>query len=723
MRASESNLLNTRQQLTNQDVSNALRETFLASCSDEAKNSIVSFDANKFFTAWFRKNGSPYFFLFKKNLSTTNIQFAELVSLAKLHTVNLSTKTNKFDLHFFTVRDFINGIQQVVSDLASSGISKSKLCDSFMGLYEEILENTVLLEVFRGSCSLFYPNHIELDLFKVCSESGYIHSCGQSVYIRNLAESDDHDFINKISSYVKDDLKNETSSDSKRFLVAFCHEDFTKYDRDDASSLKNGLDDVKIYVEKYSIGKRPLVKVLRELQELNKGQLYVAGAGDFRLHPQIINDGRLVKGKTMWLIIDRALNTQGSPTDEQFLICYDQFFINENPLHIFDENKPAWVAHTTVPHTLVAAMLNITRPLWPKVQTVNIYDPFCGTGTTAFEAIKFSSVSMTYNDLSSIGDIMLKDNLEFFALNKEDLEHTKKILTELSNRNSSEYNPVSGKLEAPNDFQAMLDLLVKVKKTKADTEQSDDEWFDIPNEIVHEFQKLSRDQKLRFYIALRTEIRHVNARENRWTDAYVNEAKMLTKQTVDFLELRKRQDANHSKFGEFDCIEATYSKACTINPKVFAAENWTKKLKIFKQDARNLPDEQMREAIDLVITDPPYGFNNDMKAEKLADILTKTLDAIFSALKGKSQLVISLPEHSHSGKKIPLFATKMWITEQILGKAEKAGFEVVNTAEILPRIGNLFHPPYYWNSEKALKRTILHFFLRKKATHERVAAD
>jgi tRNA G10 N-methylase Trm11 len=135
------------------------------------------------------------------------------------------------------------------------------------------------------------------------------------------------------------------------------------------------------------------------------------------------------------------------------------------------------------------------------------------------------------------------------------------------------------------------------------------------------------------------------------------------------------------------------------------------RLNLLEGDARKPPNGL---SFDVVITDPPYGFNNDINMLELADLLTKSFDAIFDSLKPTSQLVIALPDHSHSGKHIPLFATRVWVTEQIIAKADKHGFEAVVPAQILPRLGNLFQAPYYWNSEKALKRVILHFQFRKK---------
>lgn len=41
--------------------------------------------AKPFFREWLRRRGTCYFFLFKKNLKVTNIQFADLLALMRSH--------------------------------------------------------------------------------------------------------------------------------------------------------------------------------------------------------------------------------------------------------------------------------------------------------------------------------------------------------------------------------------------------------------------------------------------------------------------------------------------------------------------------------------------------------------------------------------------------------------------------------------------------------------
>lgn len=664
-----------------------------------SKKGVLTFSADTFFSQWFRKLGTPYYFLFHKNLSVTNIQFAELVSLIRLHTTNRGNKQPEKSLHFVVVKEFLKGMQEVVDDLAKSRPTKRVLRDTFLNLYAEVLRHMVLLDVFHGSCSVFFPPHMRLNLFKVCSESGYIHSTGHSVYAREFSIADDEDFKRALTSYIKRKYPRE-----KVFFVVYAHEDFTKDDRDHASQLRGGLDDVKVYVEKYFLGNKPLVHVLRELQASNNSRLFLASAGSYKKHRDQITKNSLLKDQTIWLIIDRIY-----PSDERFLICYDQCYKNASPLHLFDENKPAWTAHTTIPHTLSGAMLNITRPLWPK-RNVKIYDPFCGTGTTVLEALKFNSVHITCNDTAPIAPLLLQDNLAFFASTKERLKEIEETLTRLSNAGAPEYGrgPESRQQQSP--YSTALSLIDDVVKTNGN--QSIGQWFDVHKNAVARLEKMSFENRLPFYLALRTELRHVAALDrgnDQWVKAYCEEISILLFQVKGLSKLRAEKLINTS--GKLDQLTGIYSDWCTIKPQTFdITPNKSDRLTFRNKDARIHPGDKF----DLVITDPPYGFNNDLNTINLAGLLTKTLDVLFKSLKPNGQMVIALPDKSHSGRRIPLFATRIWVTEQIIAKAEEHGFEAVIPANILPRIGNLFQPPYYWNSEKALKRVILHFQFRQK---------
>ena len=52
-------------------------ELCLQQCLEEANEKNI-FNAEKFFFDWFKNHGSSYYFLFKKNLKVTNIQFARI---------------------------------------------------------------------------------------------------------------------------------------------------------------------------------------------------------------------------------------------------------------------------------------------------------------------------------------------------------------------------------------------------------------------------------------------------------------------------------------------------------------------------------------------------------------------------------------------------------------------------------------------------------------------
>ncbi|PZR81145.1 MAG: hypothetical protein DLM68_18390 [Hyphomicrobiales bacterium] len=44
-----------------------------------------------------------------------------------------------------------------------------------------------------------------------------------------------------------------------------------------------------------------------------------------------------------------------------YLIVYAQSYLIHTQLNVYKERKPAWIASTTLPHTLSAALLNIAK--------------------------------------------------------------------------------------------------------------------------------------------------------------------------------------------------------------------------------------------------------------------------------------------------------------------------------------------------------------------------
>lgn len=672
-----------------------------------------AFDPRKFFTDWFRRQGTPLFFLFKKNLSQSNIQFAELLALIRTHTVKRKGKSPVQELQFLTFNEFIEGFSMMVA--AFEGGDGDAACKDIVRLYSEPLSRLVLVEPFFGSATVFIPPHLELDYKRVCGESGYIHSCGTNVFTRAIDETDPKDFLDTIEAHVKSHGK----PGKKVFFTVYAHEDFTDYDRALASELRGGLDEVKVYVEKYHIGNTPLVLVLKDLQKRLKEHLVIPEPGDFRRqHHKARSQSGLDRSRTMWLIIDRSLSDLPQvPGSNRFLICYNQDVHNGNPFHLFDENKPAWVSHTTISHTLAGAMVNLTRP-WmghDASHPVKLCDPFGGTGTVWFESSKLANCDAESGDLESVSQLLVRDNLFFFAAPTSVLKKTKQGLKRVIKLLDPE-TPSPKKLNhlqkaAGKDIEwtaELYALLAKQQQGKAGDQ--------VDASVVQAMIKeKSVFRRLLLYVALRTRVRHVNQFARGATDdntAFIKEAETLVRQFDALIRQRKREHKGTRPLGKLDVFQGSYSDSCGVSRKMMADILRSDRVgtSVHIRDACELQEG----VYDVVVTDPPYGFNTKEDQRELAGVYARAIRSLVRSLRDGGQLVICLPERSHTGRKLPAFTTAGVVTQQVLAEAEVLNREVVVAAQALPKPGNLFRPPYYWESERALRRVILHFRFRDK---------
>lgn len=666
-----------------------------------------TFNQEKFFRNWFRENGKSYFFLFKKNLSRTSIQFPELFSLITVH--SHSDVGSLGHLQFKDRRDFLTGLKETISALLWSKKTELDVANDFASLYHSSFWPVVVVEPLFGSCSVFLPPHINLDLKRICAESGYIHSCGTNVYTRAVEQATEGTFVSDLHDYLA-----RLSGDKKLFFVVYAHEDFDDNDREDAAILRGGLDDVKLFIDKWYFADKRLVDVLNGMRQTFKDRLFIAPPGDFRDHRFIRQEKDVDPHHTIWLIIDRAIGTNPRhPGPNAFVICYDQEFCNDNQFHLFDENKPAWISHTTIPHTLIGAMLNITRPRWPTTRKTRIGDPFSGTGTTWLEAAKYPNVEIACADIDPLAPVLARDNLAFFAMSDDDLKTFKDIIDperlEVRLFKSPEQH-TEHSVQNPDDlfdglYRVALDLFNKVPAGASSA---------IPNEVV---EALVNNQDIRcrflFYIVLRAHVRHFAAlhrKSETWTRSFMSEAAVLHKQLTQMLELR-----GLPLIEECDSIsvhEGTYSKSCTIS---------TKRLEQLYKNETPWADVEVRDVrtpvraggqLDVIVADPPYGFNTEQEYWGLAIIYTKAIRNMIKCLADGGQLVISLPNASRTGRPIPAFATRQWITQQVIAEANRVGLEPIQPCHVMPRPASLFWPPYYWDSEKALSRVVLHFSFR-----------
>ena len=322
---------------------------------------------------------------------------------------------------------FLRDLTSAAHDVAGSGINVPKHLFTVSASH---LDRTIVLEPLHCSCLVYCPPLTTVGLDRICAEAGYVHSCGEAVYAEQLASANVRSLERSINSHISAYRTSQRSPSLRLFFVPYTHEDFSPHDRHDAQELSGGLDQVKISMEKAYLGDRRLLAVIEGLRDRFGNKLVIPGPGDSReTHTRLRSTAqKLDKRRTLWLLFDRSVPTASDSESRYHVVCYAQIYHNENAFFIFKENKPAWITHTTLPHTLAAAMINLTQPLWPKRRPVKMVDPFVGTGTTALECLKFNDVTVQAFDHSPMTKILLEDNFQFFSMNHDALSKVQKLL-------------------------------------------------------------------------------------------------------------------------------------------------------------------------------------------------------------------------------------------------------------------------------------------------------
>lgn len=664
-------------------------------------------DANflweKFFHLWFRKNGTPLFFLFKKNLSVTNAQFTELFSLITLHSSNRLKTNDTTKLLFYSTDHIKNSFSEAIASLLEKyKDNDDRLIRSFAERYIDIFEVTIAVDMLFGSCAVFLPSGVSIDIDSVVFESGYIHSAGKSVFIRNIKKAKKSDFFNNIKSYIDG---NESDHEPIPFVV-YSHEDFSGFDKDHSDSMDRGIEQCKIFVEKMSMGSERLTTIISEVAETFKNNLFIPKPGDYR------EKHKFRKGKTIWLISDRSISTGQlrNAGTTRYYICYEQLLKSDSPFFFFDENKPAWKSHTTMPHSLTAALINIARPL---PENGLIIDPFGGTGTTWLEVKRMSINSkIICSDLSPATSMLISDNLQFFSTPSNGIRalinHVKSCTpgNTIDNQTQLTFNEI----DLADQYRLIHQMIEDLKAAQP----SEDQEFDLSNDFVGRLKSLPFLTRILFYIALRAELRYQGGFKRKsltFEAAFKKSQEKLLEQMNHFLKLREEVESdelyNTSIRNKIPYIKSSGTYSNKLTPK-FIFENWDNKTKpdeseVLSRDARNLEEN----SCDLIICDPPYGFNTTEDEKGLADLYSEFVAKAITALRPKGQLIICLPSESFTGRELPYCTRSDLVSRQILVQAHTQGRTVYSSAKSMPL--SVLMPPYYWESERALRRTILHF--------------
>ena len=662
-----------------------------------------------FFRKWYRENGTAYFFLFKKNLGVTNMQYAELYSLLQLHCTFDNDSERKPELLFNqseTIKETIIEVINSVLDSREEHLDGD--IEKFCNLYSEVFQSTVAVDLFFCSTAVFLPPGCSIDIEQVCADSGYIHSAGKSIFVRNIKKARSIDLFTNLDEY----LLSEPDGESP--FVVYAHEDFSGHDDDHKEEISKGLDTTKIYIEKMSMGAYRLADIVEDMRSKYAGRLVIPEPGSYR------ENQNFESKRTVWLICDRSLSS-GSMSNAgrgRYYICYEQSLKNKNPLFWFDENKPAWKSHTTMPHSLTAALLNITRPF---TDDIRICDPFGGTATTWIEAKRLNpNCKVESSDISNISVILAEDNIAFLLCGSRELAMLineikgfvtfveKEIATSASSTQTY-FENIQIEAEKGSSNEHFYKVFFLFKTVQLSNGEEDNE-FVFSESQVQELRNLNFRMRIAFYLLLRARFRYASGFKRHSLD-FKKALGKSSKELLNQLEKFVRFKAKFQKLQNIQVTDGYYLQLGNYSKQVLSSF-WGRSASELLTQAKD--EVQIRDAKDLVpnslniiICDPPYGFNTNEDQNSIAELYSGFLDSSIQALKKYGHLIISLPAESYTGRSLPYCTISSMVINQVLTKCKSHGRECINPATCLPL--KEFASPYYWESEKALRRIILHF--------------
>lgn len=670
-----------------------------------------TFDAEKAVRGIYTRKDQKYVFVFNQNLRRTNLQVAELLALLRLHAHGHDDRLQKriAGIEFSTFAE--------TTELFSSAVGgiKSLTENDLTALSEEIehqVETKILIELLYGSASVYLPPHLTLDLALICGESGYIHSCGRQVFWRNVEKATEDELKSAVSNAFR--LKKQGT---KFLLVPYCHEDFSIQDRGSTPFLEHGLDDLKINMAKAYVGSTRLHELVNEIGDNNKKTLLVAPSNYKQSAAEFEREFPQEEMNTIWIIND---STHGLPdrfpSGKKFYVSYLQEFKGSNYYHYYDENKPGWASHTTLPHSLAGALINLARPYFPSGRPVQIADPFCGSGTTLLEAQKFENVICNLSDRAAIFNSIVRDNVEFFRLSKKELLQLNDGLKSFIGV-APETPSQALRRQGPRGQELPAYKLHRIRMAvEGLAAQCDNDFLKVSAADVEPHLSGTKPliERVLFYLSMRVSVRG-------WTD--------IVRQTTTWqsyfqreLEQLITQIDNHSKNvtdnpTRVSALSRIVQSPGTYSPAVYPDKPNLVVNDLFSSVQFSVADISVLEPglYDAIITDPPYGFNTDEDYWVLARFVRQMIPRLIESLKPEGgQLLLAAPQASFSGRVVIPFVRSLLLGREIIKWCSQNDRECVNLACVLPRDISSVRPPYYWIAEKTLQRKILHFWIRER---------
>ncbi|QND60138.1 hypothetical protein [Mesorhizobium huakuii] len=649
------------------------------------------------------------FFLFWKNASVTNLPYVELNELIHRYTKRADGQ-NKCPILITTSRFYRQQIEDIFMSFTAGikittrsvhgrerriqQISKS-ICD----VHGSLIEHSIIVDLFFTSSVVYLPPTIEIDLPSMVANSGYIHSVGSSVYIRDLTKTDREDII--------DNLSYNLEHGKRAFLTPYADEYFRPHERG-AHSLRNGLDRIRLQARKHHIQNEPLEAALEKIGPQVPDVQIAHGLYSFKVERETAVIAGCAEEFTLWIVTDQSLyfdeeERLGYPGQKHYLIIYKQYLYNANPMMVFKERKPGWVQSITLPHTLSRAAISASGAPFGKGGNVRILDPFVGSGTTLIDAkLLWPNAHFVGLDADPASPRMIEDNIAFFAMPPTQLRSFAKSLRRICdflNPKRKKKTDVSmrealrehGGHDSIGAIHKYLELLAPAGRLEArdpnHREVIGDETGEMPVESLISMSDKPLADRLLFYITWRS------LKLNRYIYGKNGESSLgpilyeeFDRTLVEVDQLLSDRSCEHlENRGSFDIVKGLYSRAVTHSDYRFRRlYNDFKSssgidVRVVSDSVKHLQDladswklnPSSAQPFDLIITDPPYGFNADESAHRdMRSLYSQLFRQCIRVLGPSGELIICLPASAKTGKAVPFYSTRRYVVSQILLEAE-----------------------------------------------------
>lgn len=711
------------------------------------------------------------FLLLYKNLSVTNVSVYEIISLLKVHTASRQAENN-YEVMFFSDEEYTKYLSNMVLsiiqsklDNAISSDDRDQFITNIVNLCGDALNSTIILNVYFSSVLLHVPQSLSVNVRKIMAESGYIHSSGNAVYVRNVEKAIIGDLEHRLKTFLNG------YSEKDVFITPYADEFFSPYDITSPVSIRNGLSGVKLQLRKHYIEGQPLLDYLATLPQRFKVQVPL-GLKDFAKEREESKETTETKG-TIWFVVDYALEKDdslerpGRNEESLYLFVYAQSFLNDNQLILFKERKPGWYASITLPHTLSIALINVLRGQRRKRRgTVDgrrpvFLDPFYGTGTGLFDAaLRMENTVIIGFDRDPIAAQVVKDNAKFFSLSVDDLRNFREAFS-AGQSYLGKINSYSELMRSIRDLsldrivlelaaEEHAKLALKAVSTYVLELEVDGKVASLQNTISksinyglpEQLRTILLDPKTNFRVRIliyciwrALALGTFSIRDNKDNVLGIISKEFEKVEREISHVIRGMERGEKAACGQFLEMEGLYSHAFLINnEKIGQLASEIQHIKFDEMAkmirAGNDPDKWapgiwlvdvedsiealalLEKRVDFLMTDPPYGFNMDTDGEAvLMNFFGKLVPRIVGVLRPQGQACLVLPAFAKNGRQIPFFETYQAIIRQFIAAANQADRPLVTEVETLPRPRGLFKKPFYWTSASVLERRIVHFSL------------